>query len=341
MVKRVRSQDVADLAGVSRTTVSFVLNDDRRFTIPPETRKKVLDAADQLGYVPNASAQALASRKAKAIGLIMTRTPQYIASDAFLPQVIAGLMDVIKQHKLSLLIDYVDPGRQIEIYRGLVGAKHIDGMILLTPRNDDEGLKHLSELDVPVVVMGELPNDENYSVDVDNRVAARQAVDFLISQGHQRIACILNAPQPYSSANQRLLGYMDALQAAGIPQDDTIVQYADFDPKSGYQQMNRLLENNSSLTAVFVASDLVAVGAIAAIREAGLRIPEDLSVIGFDNLPLSEFLDPPLTTIKMPAQKLAQQACYLLMELMKGHSPEDKHPKFDTELVVRKSTGMI
>ena len=131
--KRVTSQDVADLAGVSRTTVSFVINDVKQYNISQETRKKVQEAIKELGYVPNASARALATRSAKAIGLIMNRSPQYILSDTFLPQIVGGLLSIVNQHQLSLLVEWVDAEQQVETYRKLIKAKHIDGMILLTP----------------------------------------------------------------------------------------------------------------------------------------------------------------------------------------------------------------
>jgi len=137
--KRVTSQDVADLAGVSRTTVSFVLNNVKGMNISSETRQKVLAAAESLSYIPDASAQALASRRTKAIGLVMTRSPHHIATDAFLPQIIGGLMDVVKERKLRLLIESVEAEHQDRAYLELARAKHIDGMILLTPRIDDAG----------------------------------------------------------------------------------------------------------------------------------------------------------------------------------------------------------
>ena len=165
--KRATSQDVANLAGVSRTTVSFVLNDVKGFNISPETRQKVRQAAESLNYIPDATAQALASRRAKAIGLVMTRSPHHIATDAFLPQIIGGLMEVIKDNKLRLLIEYVEVEHQDRVYLELARAKHIDGMILLTPRLDDAGLKKLEQVDIPTVLMGHLEGTNLHSVDVD------------------------------------------------------------------------------------------------------------------------------------------------------------------------------
>ena len=335
--KRVTSQDVADLAGVSRTTVSLVLNDVEGINISTETRQKVRDAADQLSYIPNATAQALATQRARAIGLIMTRSPHHIASDTFLPQILGGLLDTVKQHKLRLLIESVEAEHQDRVYLELARAKHIDGMILLTPRINDSGLKKLEEVDVPAVLMGELGDSNLYSVDVDNRLAARKAVDYLLGLGHTRIACISNAPPSYSASPDRVLGYKDALTVAGIMPDDELIRYADFDPQSGFNSMQSLLASGKNFTAVFVASDNVAMGAKSALREAGLRIPDDISLIGFDDIPWAKYSDPPLTTIRLPAQDLASEACLLLLDLMQGHVRDEQRLVLDTELVVRKS----
>ena len=339
--KRVTSQDVAKLAGVSRTTVSLVLNEVEGIHISPETRQKVRDAADKLGYIPNATAQALATQRTRAIGLVMTRSPHHIASDTFLPQILAGLLDVVKQHKLRLLIESVEAEHQDRVYLELARAKHIDGMILLTPRIDDIGLKKLEEVDVPSVLMGKLTDSDLFSVDVDNRKAAKEAVKYLLSLGHTHIACISNAPPSYSTSTDRILGYKDALLEAGITPDDGLIQFADFDPQSGFKCMQSLLLSCQKFTAVFIASDNVAMGAKSALREAGLRIPEDVSIIGFDDIPWAKYSDPPLTTVRLPAQEMASEACLVLLGLMKGSEPKEQHTVLDTELVVRRSCHYI
>jgi LacI family transcriptional regulator len=313
------------------------LNDVEGINISLETRQKVRDAAETLGYIPNATAQALATRRAKAIGLVMTRSPHHIASDTFLPQILAGLLEVVKQHKLHILIESVEVEHQDRVYLELARAKHIDGMILLTPRIDDAALRRLEEIDAYTVVMGKLADSNLYSVDVDNQLAARKATQYLIEIGHTRIACIANAPPSFSSAHERVLGYKDALIASGISPEDSMIRYADFDPQSGFDCMQSLLSSRHDITAVFIASDNVAMGAKAALREANLRIPDDISIMGFDDIPWAKYSDPPLTTVRLPAQKLASEACLVLMGLMRGSEPEERTLVLDTELVVRKS----
>jgi LacI family transcriptional regulator len=335
--KRVTSKDVAEQVGVSRTTVSLVLNNVPGIQISPETRQKVLDAANELGYVPDATAQALASRRAKAIGLVMTRSPHHIASDTFLPQIMSGMMEVVRNHKLRMLFEYVEEEHQDYAYLELARAKHIDGMILLTPRLDDAGLKMLEEVDIPTVLMGEIKGSNLYSVDVDNQAAALQAVKYLLELGHKRIACITHAPFTYTASPERISGYKKALVQAGIRTDKDLIRYADFTPESGYTSMKSLLSSKKKFTAVFVASDNVAMGAKAALREAGMQIPDDISLVGFDDIPWSQYADPPLTTVHLQAQELARRACLVLMDLLKGREPEAKRQIVETQLIVRKS----
>lgn len=339
--KRITSQDVADMAGVSRTTVSLVLNNVKGFNISDKTRQRVKEAAEELGYVPNATAQALASRKARAIGLVMTRSPHHIASDTFLPQIIGGLLEVVRENKLRLLIESVHVEHQDRAYLELVRAKHIDGMILLTPRIDDAALKKLEEANVPAVLMGALSNSNLYSVDIDNRHSAKMAVNYLIELGHKKIACIANAPASYSAAPDRVAGYRDAVLDAEIPFDENLVSYADFDPQSGFQATQNLLNSGVSFTAAFVASDNVAIGVKSALRKANLKIPDDISIIGFDDIPWAQYSDPPLTTVRLPAQELASEACMMLLSLMKSSTPDERHVVLNTELVIRKSCKAI
>ncbi len=337
MRKRVTSKDVAERAAVSRTTVSLVLNNVGGIQISPETRQRVLDAANELGYVPDATAQALASRRAKAIGLVMTRSPHHIASDTFLPQILSGMMDVVRDNKLRLLFEYVEEEHQENAYLELARSKHIDGMILLTPRLDDAGLRRLEEVEIPTVLMGEIEGSNLYSVDVDNHLAAQKAVQYLIELGHTQIACITNAPATYTASPDRVRGYKSALLNAGITPDEDLIRYADFTPESGYNSMKSLLASPRKFTAVFIASDNVAIGGKSALLEAGLRIPEDISLVGFDDIPWAQFSHPPLTTVHLQAQELARRACLVLMDLLKGREPETKRQIVDTQLIVRQS----
>lgn len=335
--KRITSQDVAKLAGVSRTTVSFVLNNVETIRIRPETRERVLEAAKRLGYVPNANAQALVRHRSQTIALVVTRSPHHIASDSFLPKIIAGLVEEIQPYDLRLLIEWVSVEGQHQTYSQLTRAKWIDGLIITTPRLDDISLGELADSGVPAVLIGNIPESNLYAVDIDNRSAARLAVEYLIKLGHRRIACITNAPETYSAAIQRLRGYLDALQKAGLEKDEALIRFGNFDPQSGYEQMHSLLRGGHAFSAAFIASDNVAIGAKAAIRELGLRVPNDISIVGFDDIAWAQYADPPLTTIRLPAIELAKTAASMLIGLLRGNCLTPKGVFLEVELVERKS----
>lgn len=337
--RRVTSQDVADAVGVSRTTVSLVLNNVQGVQISDETRQKVISTAKEMGYVPDAAARALASRKADTIGLILNRSPHHIISDSFLTQILNGLIEVAHRHGMRLMIDVVKPRHEKDDYLRLIRSKHIDGLILSGPRFDDEALQLLEEDGFPTVIIGNLPRSGHYSVDIDNRAAAVKAVNHLADLGHERIACITNADPTFTAAAERLQGYREALQARGIPYREDLVRYGDFDIKSGYDQMESLLDQGASFSAVFVASDAVAMGAKAALRHRGKRIPQDVAMVGFDDLAQSRFLDPPLTTIHVPAGELSRRASELLIGCLRGEKPPKRKLVLGTRLVVRQSCG--
>jgi len=337
--KRVTSQDVADFAGVSRTTVSLVLNNVETVKISPDTREKVVRAADSLGYVPDAAAQALASRRARNIGLIFTRRLNYISSDAFIPLILDGLIDVIHQNDMRLLLDIVEPDRQAEAYLEFVRGKRIDGILLSGPWFDQEELNVLWNEGFPTVIIGQLPGSKFYSVDIDNYAAAKKAVAYLVELGHEKIICITNASLSHPAAFDRLSGYRSALEESGLGYNEELVRYGDFTVESGYQAMRNILETGIQFTGAFVASDTLALGAKAALCENGLRVPDDLALVGFDDLPIARHLDPPLTTVRVPAINLAREACEILIRQLDGEQPVNRRLLLDTELVIRSSCG--
>jgi len=337
--KRVTSQDVADEAGVSRTTVSLVLNNVPDAQISDATRQKVINVARQLGYVPDAAARALVSGRAQIIGLMLVRRPYHIASDGFLTQILDGLLEDVHRSGLRLLFDIIEPQHQHEAYLNLVRAKHIDGIILSGPRFDDQALDALEEDGVPLVLMGHLPGSNICSVDIDNIKASRMAVKHLIDLGHKQIACITNASPAYTAAADRLAGYNQALEDAGIPFDDRLVRYGDFTMASGYEQMQSLFEMNAGFSAVFVASDEIAIGAKASICEHNLNIPQDIALVGFDDLPIARYLEPPLTTVTVPAIKLAQKASTMLINTLRGEEVEERRVILEAPLTIRESCG--
>jgi DNA-binding LacI/PurR family transcriptional regulator len=338
--RRVTSRDVAKKAGVSRTTVSFVLNEVEGVRISTETRQRVLAAATELGYVPDATAQALVSRRTRIIGLVFSRSYHHLASDAFLLQIVDGLLDIVRQHGIRLILDTIENSTQKDSYLSLARAKRIDGIIISLPRTDDTELHTLAEEEFPAVLIGRLPTEHICSVDVDNRAAACVAVEHLLAQGHKRIGCITNAPPSFIAGADRLRGYHDALDKAGITHQKNLVRYGNFSPQSGYEAMSSLLNEEKKLpTAVFIASDVVAFGAMRAINEHNLKIPNDIALIGFDDVPLSRFMNPPLSTVRLPAKNIGRKAGELLFDLILHQVEPGRQVLLDTELVSRESSG--
>jgi LacI family transcriptional regulator, galactose operon repressor len=337
--KRVTSLDVAKRAGVSRTTVSFVLNNVVGMQISQETRKRVLEAARELGYVPDAAAQALASGRSSTVGLLLARRSNVIASDMFLTQIMEVLVREVNRQGMRLLLEVIEDYERQESYLKLVRSNSLDGVIYSGPRFNDAALSFLVEHGVPTVLMGTLPDSPYCFVDIDNRAAAKRAVAHLISLGHKRVACLTNANPSYVAAFERLQGYQDALAETGQPLELELIYYGDFDPESGYHRMNNLLDVKPLPTAVFVASDVVAFGAMAAIRERGLRIPEDIALVGFDDVPVSRYIEPSLTTVQLPVMELARIATEMVVSLIRGEKLEHSQVLLDASLVVRRSCG--
>lgn len=333
--RRATSADVAQAAGVSRTTVSFVLNgrDDVRISDP--TRERVLDAARRLGYRVHAPARTLAGGLTRTLGLVFRQSPEQVAVDALLPETLRGLMAAAQGAGYRVLVESVPDGAS---YADLLHLRQVDGLVISGPRADDAALEGLDGTDLPIVVQGWLPGAGVPCVDVDNVVGARQAVEHLIALGHRRIGCITHAPLAYTAARERLAGYREALAAAHLPVSPALEAEGDFDPPSGHRAMAQLLERGQPFTAVFAANDMVALGAIGALRLAGRRVPQDVSVVGFDDVPVAAFFDPALTTVRLPARELGAAAGRILLDRV-ADRPVPSRTLLATELIVRASAG--
>jgi DNA-binding LacI/PurR family transcriptional regulator len=335
--KRATSLDVAKKAGVSRTTVSFVLNNVPGVSISDATRKKVLDTARSINYHPNATGRKLVSGKSNTLGLVLCQSPEQVFADAFLPQVIMGVEQAALEQGFHVMLKQVEPN-DAEGYIRLINENHVDGIILSGPRQDDKEIIRLYCEGVPIMLMGQLPDTRIPFVDIDAAAGAETAVQHLIDLGHRRMAIITNAPLTYTSAQQRRSGYMQALTKAGISVNENLIEEGNYTPSSGFAAMEKLLKNSPIPSAVFIASDVVAMGAILAIKRAGLSIPEDIAIVGFDDIPLSEYFDPPLTTIKVPAYGLGWAVSERLIRLIRNEDLGETNMFLKSNLVVRESS---
>jgi LacI family transcriptional regulator len=336
--RRVTSHEVAKLAGVSQSTVSIVLTGKQSIRISDATRQRVLQAAHQLGYHPNAAARALVRQQTRTIGLIVRECAEHMRENPFLPAVIEGISSVAEASDFLLLVQPVENARHPDFYMKLVLEGNVDGIIFSPTNLDDRFLIEQHPRNIPTVLWGRLPGIDLPFVDVDNAKAARTAVEHLIAQGHRRIACITVSTVEELASADRLRGYRLALETHGLPFDEAIVRYGNFDEQSGFEAMRSLLAMTHRPSAVFVASDVVAFGALRATRSAGLNVPQDLAVVGFDDIPASKYVSPPLTTVRLPVRELGVIATQMLLEMFQtGNRPDSR--LLDTELVIRESCG--
>jgi DNA-binding LacI/PurR family transcriptional regulator len=336
--RQARSQDVAKLAGVSRTTVSFVLNDVPGMKISEETRQRVLEAARELDYYPTAAARSLASGKTHRIGLVLGEGQRRLSADAFLPAFLQGVTASVHQRGYFLMIHLSEDVPSHEAYARLIREQQVDGLILSGPRSDDPLLGKLAEEGFPLILHGQLAAYSFPNVDVDNKAGGYKATSHLIELGHRRIGFISNAPLSYAGAQDRYAGWKQALKEHDLPIEQDLICTAAFLPEFGHVAMEQLLSLPERPTAVFAASDVVALGAISAIHCAGLRIPEDVAVVGFDDVFFAAQIHPALTTIRVPAYGLGWTAAETLIALIEGDE-EVSSVTLETELVIRDSCG--
>ena len=334
--KKPSSTDVARRAGVSRTTVSFVLNNSPGKTIPEETRQKVLAAARALAYTPDENARSVAMVKHHSIGFFIPHSG-YVSSDAYVFRIIEGMTPVLNKARFQLVLQPLKL-KQME-YLQLARQDSVDGIILMNTHDDDRGLAEVIDSGFPLVVIGTVSRRNVCTIDIDNRSAAVSAVRHLVSLGHRDIGMIVHAPISFYAARERREGFRDALRAAGLPIRAGWVRQGNLTEESGYRAMAEMLALPRRPTAVFAGNDVVAYGAFQAIKDKGLSIPGDLSLIGFDDDLLSRYLNPPLTTVTNPAPGLGAEAARLLISILKGRHHSFPRSVLPTTLALRGSCG--
>ncbi|MFD4669086.1 LacI family DNA-binding transcriptional regulator [Lentzea sp. NPDC058450] len=327
---RVTIRDVAAQAGVSVATVSKVLNN--RYGVSADTFARVTAVIKDLGYEASLVAQSLRNRRTNVIGILVADI------EPFSTELLKGAADAIRGTGFELVV-YSAGGRTTDPhgwelrYLSRLSGTLVDGAVLVTPAVDLEGIPGTPVVAVdPHTGRAALP-----TVDSDNLHGGRLATEHLLSLGHTRIA-MLTGRADLKSAQQRETGYRGALASAGVPVDESLVVRGDYVADVAAASARELLARPDRPTAVFAANDISAIAAIEAARELGLRVPEDLSVVGFDNLPESALCSPPLTTVQQPIREMGHRALELLVKLIQNEEPADTHITLGTDLVVRQST---
>jgi LacI family transcriptional regulator len=335
-------EEIARLAGVSRSTVSRVVNDDPR--VSDAARGRVQAVIRDHNYHPNAAARSLASRRSRVLGLLVSKSVGGLFTDPFYPILIQGTADACNaaDHNLTMLMDTSDDGHAVDqLYQRVIRGRHVDGVILACHTVDDPLIPRLQADRVPFVLVGRHPGAEVTFVDIDSRGAARVAVSHLLAHGYRRVAMIGGPPNLIATID-RHAGYVTALQEAAVPPDPARVVFADFTQRGGHHAMERLLADRANRPdAAFAASDAMAFGALTAIQEACLRVPEDIALIGFDGLAEGADTVPPLSTVTQPVAELGREAVRLLLALIDAPAQTPAHRFLPTQLTLRQSCGCL
>jgi len=338
MTGRPTSQDIAQAAGVSRTTVSLVLNGKENTGISAQTQARVLETAASLGYVPNSAARMLVSGRSRTIGLVLAHG-DLMSFDAFAPPLMFGISRICNARGYRLLVEAVEAEHRRNGYLDLVKSKSIDALIVLNSSAEDEGLIRLIDSDFPVLLFGSIGHPKENSVRSGTERAAQQIAGHLLDLGHRRIAHITYAPKRYTGSMERLLAYKRALDKAGVSFDEKLVAYGDFSAESGYRAMQEILGRKKPCTALFAGNDTIALGATAALRDAGLSVPGDVAVAGFDDLPFASYCEPPLTTVDTQPIVQGEQAALAALELLEGRLVGTRRYRLALKLIIRESCG--
>ncbi len=325
-------REVAESAGVSYATVSHVINNTRFVT--QETRDRVLTAMTALNYRPNALARSLRQGKTNTIGLVLPDS-----ANPFFAEISRSIEDEAfkKGYSVFLCNTELDTEREL-FYVDVLSKKQVDGIIFVAAGDQSDSLDYLRRENMPVVLIDRnLPNVQVDVVLTDHQLGGYLATRHLIGLGHQRIACIAG-PSTITPSAERITGYQKALEEAGLPCDENLILRGDYHAQSGLDVTNAILNMTPRPTAIFALNDLMALGALRAASEAGYFIPKDLAVVGYDDLELSRFTSPPLTTISQPKKEISAQAVSLLVQRLSGKSESPSRVVLPPQLIVRRST---
>lgn len=334
--KRPTIRDVAALAGVSHQTVSRVIN--REPSVRPETRSRVLKTIEELDYVPNPMARGLIANRTHCIGMVTTDV-----SDHSFAAAVAGAEKEARRLGYYLMVASVEEAAPADggQYLRLLVERRTEGLILARAHGVAEQVAQAGETGMPTVTIGPHVGD-HMSVDIDNVAAAREAVAHLLAAGHRSIAMI-TGPADWHAVQNRIRGYRATCEEWGVvPRDDLVEHAFDWSPMSGQAAAARLLARGESFTALFAHSDLLALGAVRELRAHGLEVPRDVSVIGFDDIEVAAFTDPPLTTVRQPMEAVGALAASLVIgQIGERTTPQKKTHLLPGTLIARESVATL
>ncbi|MGD6741206.1 LacI family DNA-binding transcriptional regulator [Streptomyces sp. BH106] len=327
---------VAARAGVGRTTVSRVVNGSE--LVSEKAREAVLNAIAELGYVPNSVARGLVTSRTDAVALVIPESESRLGSEPYFSAVIRGVSAALADTRTQLQLTLVrDQAERDQLTRS-VAERRVDGVLLVSVHEHDVLPGLLESAGLPTVLAGRRREDDPLSyVCADNRGGAATAVRHLLDRGRRRIATIAG-PQDMEVGRSRLRGCREALAQAGVPDEEHLVEVGDFTEEGARAAMRSLLERAPDLDAVFAASDLMAAGVLLELRAQGRRVPEDVSVVGFEDSYLARHTNPPLTTVRQPTEEIGGTIARTLLREIENPAAPRTRLVLDTELVVRESS---
>lgn len=327
-------KDIAELAKVSKGTVSRVINDGPG--VSTETRKRILKLIKELDYQPNASAQGLAAKRAGNIGVIIPHTGSYSMSTAYWPALLTAITEIAAARDYNVLLSTARSEEDVDsAYRSILKGRRIDGLIIGAEQFGERQLAELLLKDFPFVMVGKSLSISHCYVDVDNVGGAQRITEHLIKLGHRRIA-MLTGPETYSSVLDRVKGFRKAMGEAGLNADR--IYYCPYWTEQAIQISKQIVQAKDRVTAVFAAAGDLVIGVLKSVREEGLRIPDDLALVSFDDHPLYDFFSPGITTVRQPIDQLGEAAVTQLFKLMEEKTVE-QNIILPTTIVVRESCG--
>lgn len=327
-------KDIARAAGVSHSTVSRALADSP--LVKEETRERIKQLAVEMGYSPHALARSLVTRRTQTVGVVVTTI-----ADPFVSEIVRGLEETGQNHGYTIILcnSNAEPRRELAAVKAL-REKRVDGIIVTASRIGDLYLPLLEDFGVPIVLINNQQTGKYvYSIGTDDLRGGQIATEYLLSLGHTRIGYIAS-PNNVNSSQARMNGYRAALESHGIGFDPALLADGDGRPAAAMEATARLLSQGARPTAIFCYNDMTAIGTIRALKRMGLRVPDDISIVGYDDIPIVEYLDPPLTTIRQRKYDMGCMAMDMLLRLLNG-ATDVQDVTIEPTLVIRESARQI
>ncbi len=335
MKKRATLKDVAEIAGVTKATVSYVINGSR--PISPETKEKVQAAIEELNYVPNLSARGLSMKNSHLIGVVVPQTEpgsRLMFENHFYSEILGSIEFEARKYDYHIIISATDAN---ESYMKLANERNLDGIIVIG-MYPDQFYQQMKKTDIPIVLVDSYCEDHYYhNIRIDDAYGSYLATSYVLDQGHEQIAFFCGQIKENGVMKKRLLGYQQALEERQLPFCKEYILEDKIDYDSGIKLADQLIRRNLPVTAVVAAADILAIGAMKGFYEKGVRVPEDISVMGFDDLQISKYLTPGLSTVKQEIQGKGKEAVDMLIRNMKDPDLTKQEKVLPVTLVERES----